>query len=62
MKRRIFWSVFTIFLSLQIYDAIAAIFWKSASYVCFERSQFWEWGKSSATKNLITRMNKNSLH
>ena len=33
MKRRIFWSVFfTVFL-LQVYEAIAAIFWQSASYV-----------------------------
>ena len=30
----IFWSVyFTIFLRLQIYKSIAAIFWQSASYV-----------------------------
>ena len=34
MKRRIFWSVFfTVFLRLQIYEAIAAIFWQFASYV-----------------------------
>ena len=34
MKRGIFWSVFfTVFLRLQIYKAIAAIFWESASYV-----------------------------
>ena len=34
MKRRIFWTVvFTvIFLRLQIYEAIAAIFWQSDSY------------------------------
>ena len=30
MKRRIFWSVF---LRLQIYKAIAAIFWQSANDV-----------------------------
>ena len=36
MKRRIFWSVFfTVFVRLQIYEAIAAIFWQSASYVIF---------------------------
>ena len=34
MKRRIFVSVFfAVFLGLQIYEAIAAIFWQSASYV-----------------------------
>ena len=34
MKRRIFlFFVFTVFLRLQIYEAIAAIFWQSASYV-----------------------------
>ena len=34
MKSRIFWSVFfTFFLRLQIYKAIAAFFWQSASYV-----------------------------
>ena len=28
------WSVlFTVFLGLQVYEAIAAIFWQSASYV-----------------------------
>ena len=35
MKRRFFWSVFTVFFRLQIYEAIAAIFWQSASYVQF---------------------------
>ena len=40
MKRRIFWSVFFIVsLRLQIYEAIAAIFWQSASYVFF----FFSW-------------------
>ena len=40
MKRRIFWSVFfTGFFRLQIYEAIAAIFWQSASYVVY-LSQF----------------------
>ena len=34
MKRRIFWSVFyTVFLRLQIYEATAAIFLQSTSYV-----------------------------
>ena len=34
MKRRFFWSVFfTVFLKLHIYNAIAPIFWQSASYV-----------------------------
>ena len=34
MKSRIFWFVFcTVFLRVQIYEAIAAIFWRSASYV-----------------------------
>ena len=34
MKRLIFWSVcLTVFLRLQIYEAIVAIFWQSASYV-----------------------------
>ena len=34
MKRRIFWSAFfTLFLRLQIYEAIAATFWQAASYV-----------------------------
>ena len=36
MKRRIFLvCLFTVFLRLQIYEVIAAIFWQSASYVCF---------------------------
>ena len=36
MKRGIFLvCFFTVFLSLQIYAAIAAIFWQSASYVIF---------------------------
>ena len=30
MKKQV---VFTVFLTLQIYEAIAAIFWQSASYV-----------------------------
>ena len=33
MKTVIFWSVFVTFFRLQIYAAIAAIFWQSASYV-----------------------------
>ena len=33
MKRRIFLVCLTVFLRLQIYEAIAAIFWQSASYV-----------------------------
>ena len=33
MERLIFWSVFYCFFRLQIYEAIAAIFWQSASYV-----------------------------
>ena len=34
MKRRIFWSVFfSVFSRLQTYEAIAAVFWQSASYV-----------------------------
>ena len=33
-KTEFFWSVcFTVFFRLQIYEAIAAIFWQSASYV-----------------------------
>ena len=35
MKRIIFCYVFTLLLRLQIYEAIAAIFWQSASYVYF---------------------------
>ena len=32
--KRVFLSVFfTVFLRLQIYESIAAIFWQSASYV-----------------------------
>ena len=33
MNRRIFWSVYKIFLRLPVYEVIAAIFWRSASYV-----------------------------
>ena len=34
MKRQFFWSVFFyVFVRRQIYDAIAAIFWQSASNV-----------------------------
>ena len=35
MKRRIFWYLFfyCFFLRLQIYEAIAAVFWQSASFV-----------------------------
>ena len=33
MKRRFFLVFFTVFLRLQIYEAIAAIIWQSASYV-----------------------------
>ena len=33
-KDKFFWSViFSVFFRLQIYEAIAAIFWQSASYV-----------------------------
>ena len=36
MKRQIFWPVFfTVFLRLQFSEAIAVIFWQSASYVVF---------------------------
>ena len=33
MEKRILSVFFTVFLRLQIYEAIAAIFWQSASYV-----------------------------
>ena len=33
MEKLKFWSFFYCFLRLQIYEAIAAIFWQSASYV-----------------------------
>ena len=37
MMRRVFLSVFfTSFFRLQVYKAIAAIFWQSASYVTFK--------------------------
>ena len=32
MKDEFFWSLLLIFLRLQIYEAIAAIFWQSSSY------------------------------
>ena len=37
MKRRIFFGsvFFIVFLRLQIYEAIAAIFWQSARYVVY---------------------------
>ena len=35
MKRRIFWvRLLYRFFRLRVYEAIAAIFWQSASYVC----------------------------
>ena len=43
MKRRIFWSVFfTVFLRLQIYEAIAAIFWLSSSNVSNRRARIFD--------------------
>ena len=40
LKKEFFWFFLIIFLTLQIYEAIAAIFWQSASYVFVFESQF----------------------
>ena len=59
MKRRFFWSVFfTVILRLQIYEAIAAIFWQSVSYVLQFLQFFVFWSSGLELESELLRLRK----